>query len=147
MNALVFLYKRVLKMPLKEGINAVRAGKKTNIPVVMTRDEVRAVMNVMEGVPQLIVKLLYGCGLRIMETVRLRVQDLDYKMKTVIVRSGKGAKDRITTFPETITPLLQNHLAKVHIIHKQDLSQGFGEVYLTQALSIKPLRWLPKKSV
>jgi integron integrase len=137
MNALVFLYKRVLKTPLKEEINAVRAGKKTNIPIVMTRDEVREVMSVMEGVPQLIVKFLYGCGLRIMETVRLRVQDVDYKMKTVIVRSGKGAKDRITTFPETITPLLQNHLAKVHIIHNQDLSQGFGEVYLPHALARK----------
>lgn len=111
--------------------------KKINIPIVMTRDEVREVINVMEGVPQLIVKFLYGCGLRIMETVRLRVQDVDYKMKTVIVRSGKGAKDRITTFPETITPLLQNHLAKVHIIHNQDLSQGFGEVYLPHALPCK----------
>ena len=134
MNALVFLYKRVLKTPLKEEINAVRASKKTNIPIVMTREEVREVVNVMEGVPQLIVKFLYGCGLRIMETVRLRVQDVDYKMKTVIVRSGKGAKDRITTFPETITPILQNHLAKVHIIHNQDLSRKFGEVYLPHPL-------------
>ena len=137
MNALVFLYKRVLKTPLKEEINAVRARKKTNIPVVMTRDEVRDVMSVMDGVPQLIVKLLYGCGLRIMETVRLRVQDIDYKMKTVIVRSGKGAKDRITTFPVIIVPLLQNHLAKVHVIHNQDISQGFGEVYLPYALERK----------
>lgn len=101
----------------------------------MTRDEVRAIVNVMEGVPQLIVKMLYGCGLRIMEAIRLRVQDVDDKMKTVIVRSGKGAKDRITTFPESITPLLQNHLAKVQIIHNQDLSQGFGEVYLPYALA------------
>ncbi|MCD6586022.1 MAG: integron integrase [Desulfobacteraceae bacterium] len=94
-------------------------------------------MSVMDGVPQLIVKLLYGCGLRIMETVRLRVQDIDYKMKTVIVRSGKGAKDRITTFPVIIVPLLQNHLAKVHVIHNQDISQGFGEVYLPYALERK----------
>ena len=137
MNALVFLYRRILKIPLNEEINAVRAAKKTNIPVVMTRDEVRAVVSVMEGVPQLIVKFLYGCGLRIMETVRLRVQDVDFKMKTVIVRSGKGTKDRITTFPETIIPLLQNHLAKVRIIHNQDLSRGFGEVYLPHALERK----------
>jgi len=137
MNALVFLYKRVLKTPLKEEINAVRAGKKSNIPIVMTRNEVRNVIGVMEGVPQLIAKFLYGCGMRIMETVRLRVQDVDYKMKTVVVRSGKGAKDRITTFPETITPFLENHLAKVHIIHNQDLSQGFGEVYLPHALARK----------
>ena len=84
----------------------------------------------MDGVPQLIVKILYGCGLRIMETVRLRVQNVDYKMKTVIVRSGKVAKDRITTFPSTIMLLLQNYLTKIHIIHNQDLSEGFGEVFL-----------------
>lgn len=137
MNALVFLYKRVLKTPLTEEINAVRARRKTNIPVVMTRDEVREIMSVMDGVPQLIVKLLYGCGMRIMETIRLRVQDIDYQMKTVTVRSGKGAKDRITTFPEILAPLLQNHLAKVHVIHNQDISRGFGEVYLPYALERK----------
>lgn len=93
MNALVFLYKKVLKIPLKKEINAVRARKKKNIPVVMTRDEVRTILDIMDGVPQIIAKLLYGCGLRIMETIRLRVQDIDYKMKTVTVRSGKGAID------------------------------------------------------
>lgn len=93
MNALVFLYKKVLKIPLKKEINAVRARKKKNIPVVMTRDEVRTILDIMDGVPQIIAKLLYGCGLRIMETIRLRVQGIDYKMKTVTVRSGKGAID------------------------------------------------------
>jgi integron integrase len=137
MNALVFLYRKVLKTPLKEEINATRAGKKTNIPVVMTRDETREIMDIMDGVPQLIVKILYGCGLRVMETVRLRVQDVDYEMKTVIVRSGKGAKDRITTFPKIIVPLLQNHLTKIRIIHNQDLSEGFGDVYLPYALERK----------
>ena len=137
MNALVFLYKKALKIPLKEEINAVRARKKKNIPVVMTRDEVRTILDIMDGVPQIIVKLLYGCGLRIMETVRLRVQDIDYKMKTVTVRSGKGAKDRITTFSGTITPFLKNHLSKVKILHDQDLSHGFGEVYLPYALARK----------
>ncbi|RJP84240.1 MAG: hypothetical protein C4518_20305 [Desulfobacteraceae bacterium] len=72
-----------------------------------------------------------------MEAVRLRVQDVDHKMKTVIVRSGKGAKDRITTFPGIIAPLLQNHLAKVQIIYNQDIAQGFGEVYLPYALARK----------
>jgi len=110
---------------------------KKNIPVVMTRDEVRTMLGIMDGVPQIIVKLLYGCGLRIMETIRLRVQDIDYKLKTVTVRSGKGAKDRITTFPGTITPFLKNHLSRVKIIHTQDLAQGFGKVYLPYALARK----------
>jgi integron integrase len=137
MNALIFLYKKVLKISLTEEINAVRAPKKINIPVVMTRDEVRQVITVMEGVPQLIVKILYGSGLRIMETVRLRVQDIDYRMKQICVRSGKGVKDRITTFPETIIPLLENHLAKVKTVHEQDLALGHGCVYLPYGLARK----------
>ncbi len=137
MNALVFLYKKVLKIPLTEEINAVRVPKRINIPVVMTRDEVRQVIAIMEGVPQLIVKILYGSGLRIMETVRLRIQDIDYNMKQISVRSGKGAKDRITTFPESIIPLLENHLVKVKIVHVQDVARGFGIVYLPYALARK----------
>jgi integron integrase len=139
MNALVFLYKKVLKVPLNDEINAVRAAKKLNIPVVMTREEVRQVITVMEGVPQLIVKILYGSGLRIMEAVRIRVQDVDYSMKQICVRSGKGGKDRITTFSETIIPFLDNHLAKVKTLHEQDLAEGYGAVYLPYALSRKYL--------
>jgi integron integrase len=139
MNALVFLYKKVLKVPLNDEINAVRAAKKLNIPVVMTREEVRQVITVMEGVPQLIVKILYGSGLRIMEAVRVRVQDVDYSMKQICVRSGKGGKDRITTFSETIIPFLDNHLAKVKTLHEQDLAEGYGAVYLPYALSRKYL--------
>ncbi len=137
MNALVFLYKKVLKTPLTEKIDAVRAFKKKNIPVVLTRDEVRKIINIMENVPQLIVKILYGSGLRVMEAVRLRVQDIDYKMKQITVRSGKGAKDRITTFPESIIPILDNHFAKTKILHEGDLINGFGNVYLPYALSRK----------
>lgn len=137
MNALVFLYKKVLKSPLNNEINAIRAKKKINIPVVMTREEVRKIIQNMEGVPQLIVKILYGSGLRITEAVRLRVQDIDYKMKHIIVRSGKGAKDRVTTFSGSIIPFLENHLARVKSIHGQDISNGFGSVYLPYALSRK----------
>jgi len=137
MNALVFLYKRLLKEPLQDEINAVRAPRKVNIPVVLTREEVRQLIDIMENTPQLIVKLLYGSGLRIMEAVRLRVKDIDYQMKQVTVRSGKGAKDRVTTFPSSIIPLLENHLAKVEILHQQDLRQGYGEVYLPYALARK----------
>ncbi len=137
MNALVFLYKKVLKIHLNEEINAVRATKRTSVPVVMTREEVRQVVTVMDGVPQLIVKLLYGSGLRVMEAVRVRIQDVDYKMKQISVRSGKGAKDRITTFPETVIPFLDNHLTRVKALHEQDLALGYGAVYLPYALSRK----------
>ncbi|KPA13726.1 Integrase, integron-type [Candidatus Magnetomorum sp. HK-1] len=137
MNALIFLYKKILKIELKDEINAIRAKKKTNLPVVMTRDEVRNVINLIEGKTQIIVKILYGSGLRIAETIRLRVQDIDYKMKQITVRAGKGKKDRITTFSETIIPFLENHLSKVRILHQQDLSQGYGDVYLPYALERK----------
>ena len=137
MNALVFLYKRVLKVPLDKEINSVRATKKVNIPVVMTREETAKLISAMEGSAQLASKLMYGSGLRISEAVRLRVQDIDQKMKTITVRSGKGNKDRVTTFPESIIPFLKNHLLKVKIIHEKDLSQGYGEVYLPNALSRK----------
>jgi site-specific recombinase XerD len=137
MNALVFLYKRVLNHPLQGSINAVRADKKINVPVVMTREEVAAVISLMDGTTQVVAKLLYGSGLRIMEAVRLRVKDVDFQMKQLTVRSGKGDKDRLTTFPATLTPLLQNHLAGVKTLHQQDLAQGHGEVYLPHALARK----------
>ena len=137
MNALVFLYKRVLNHALQDRINAVRADKKINVPVVMTREEVAAVISLMDGTTQVVVKLLYGSGLRIMEAVRLRVKDIDYPMKQLTARSGKGDKDRFTTFPVTLTPLLQNHLTGVKTLPQQDLAQGHGEVYLPHALARK----------
>lgn len=136
MNALVFLYKTVLKQPLGE-INAVRSRKKTIVPVVMTREEVKNIINVMTGVPQIIVKILYGCGLRITEAVRLRVHDIDFNIKHVVVRSGKGFKDRVSTFPESVIPVLEIHLNTVKTLHDQDLEQGYGEVYLPYALDRK----------
>lgn len=115
----------------------MRADKKCNVPGVMTREEVAAVLSLMDGTAQLVAKLLYGSGLRIMEAVRLRVKDIDFQMKQLTVRSGKGDKDRVTTFPATLTPLLQNHLAGVRTLHQQDLAQGHGEVYLPHALARK----------
>jgi len=136
-NALVFLYEHVLKRPLDGNINAVRAKKQVNIPVVMTREEIACVITLMEGTPQMVAKLLYDSGLRITEALRLRVQDIDYDLKHITVRSDKGAKDRITTFPVSVIPLLQNHLSRVRVIHKQDLTQGYGEVYMPYALARK----------
>jgi len=137
MNALVFLYKQVLQQPLNGTIDAVRAERKVNVPVVLTREEVSRVIAVMEGVPQLIVKLLYGSGLRILEAVRLRVKDVDFEMKQVTVRSGKGEKDRFTTLPASMIPLLQNHLQRVKGFHEKDLAEGHGAVYLPYALERK----------
>jgi len=129
MNALIFLYKKVLKQTLEGKIDAIRAKTRQHIPVVMTRDEVAKVISLMKGVPQLVVKLLYGSGLRIFEAIRLRVQDIDYNLKEITVRSGKGDKDRVTTFPVSVAGLLQNHLITVKVIHDQDLDAGHGAVY------------------
>lgn len=137
MNALVFLYKQVLKDPLEGEINAARAPEKTRVPVVMTKEEVARVLALMEGTPQLVARLLYGSGLRIMEAARLRVHDLDFELRQVTVRSGKGAKDRVTPCPTSIIPLLQSHLSKVRVLHDRDVAAGHGSVYLPHALARK----------
>jgi site-specific recombinase XerD len=121
-NALVFLYKHILKKSLDGEINAVRASKKINVPVVMTREEVARVIALMEGTPQLVVKLLYGSGLRIIEALRLRVQDIDYELKQITVCSGKGARDRVTPFPSSAIALFRNHLSRVRVINKQEFN-------------------------
>ena len=137
LNALVFLYKHVLKQPLKDSINAERAAKKVKIPVVLTRDETKRIMNALSGVHQLIVKLLYGSGLRIIECLRLRVHDVDFGMNALTVRSGKGDKDRVTTFPPSLRSSLESHLQRVKVMHESDLANGYGEVYLPYALDRK----------
>jgi len=126
-----------LEVPLDESINAVRADRKVNVPVVLTREEVARVIPLVEGVAHLIVKLLYGSGLRIMEGLRLRVKDVDFQMRQVTVRSGKGDKDQVTTFPVSLTTLLENHLQKVRAYHQQDLAQGHGAVWLPYAMERK----------
>jgi integron integrase len=140
MNALVFLYKKVMKDPLPHEINALRASKNRKVPTVMSKEEVVRVLDVMDGLPQLVTKLLYGSGLRMMEAIRLRVQDIDFDMKQIVVRSGKGNKDRVTPLPSSVIPLLQNHLARVRVLHDRDLAAGFGEVYLPHALERKYIK-------
>jgi len=134
MNALVFLYKRVLERPLEGRIDAARSSKEPHVPVVLTRKEVARILPMIEGQVGLVVQLLYGSGLRITEAVRLRVLDVDFGYKQITVRSGKGNKDRVTTFPERLTDPLKLHLAKVREIHERDLADGLGEVYLPFAL-------------
>jgi integron integrase len=137
LNALVFLYKHVLKQPLNEKINAERAARKVKIPVVLTRDETKRIISAMTGIHQLVVKLLYGSGLRIIECLRLRVHDIDFDMKALTVRSGKGDQDRVTTFPPSLETPLETHLGRVKIVHEGDLANGYGEVYLPHALARK----------
>jgi integrase len=126
-----------LKQPLENEINAILSLKRTHIPVVMTREETSKILSLISGIPQLIAKLLYGSGLRISEAIRLRVKDIDYSLKTLIVRSGKGAKDRVTTFPSSLIPFIQDHLSKVNLLHEKDLADGYGEVYMPYALERK----------
>ena len=135
-NALVFLYKRVLDRPL-ENVEAARSRKEPRIPEVLTREEMKRVLAFVEGTAGLIVKLLYGSGLRITEAVRLRVLDVDFGLKQVTVRDGKGEKDRVTPFPANLEALLKNHLERVQLIHEQDLAAGYGAVYLPDALERK----------
>jgi site-specific recombinase XerD len=137
MTALVFLYKRVLNHAIQGSINAGRVDQKINVPVVMTREEVAAVISLMDGTAPLVAKLPYGSGWRIIEAVRLRVKDIDDQMKPLTVRAGQGDKDRFPTVPTTLTPLLQNHLARVKTLHQQDSAQGHGEAYLPHALARK----------
>jgi len=135
-NALLFLYREVLHVEL-DGIDAVRADKPVRIPVVLTAEEVRTVIPLIAGTPQLVVKLLYGGGLRLMEALRLRVQDIDFAMKQIVVRDGKGAKDRITVLAKALIPALEEHLSGVKALHEADLRSGNGAVFLPGALERK----------
>jgi integron integrase len=135
-NALLFLYREVLHQPF-ENIQAVRANRPVRVPTVLTPEEVKRVLLAMSGTPQLVVKLLYGSGLRLLEGLRLRVQDLDFEMRQLTVRDGKGAKDRYTVLADGIIPALREHLEKVRLTHQEDLRAGHGSVYLPGALDRK----------
>jgi len=136
-NALVFLYRDVLKIPLEGRINAVRSRKKQRLPVVMSKEETRRVLTAMSGTTQLMAKLLYGSGLRLMECIRLRVKDIDFEMNEIRVRNGKGDKDRLVPLPESCKPALNTHFERIKLVHEKDLTDGYGEVYLPHGLSRK----------
>lgn len=137
MSALLFLYREVLKMDLPWLADVERAKKPKHIPVVLSREEVKAVLAHLQGLPWLMASLLYGSGLRLMECIRLRVKDVDFGMNQIIVRDGKGKKDRVTMLPEKLITPLSEQLDKAKIIHQQDLQRGFGSVYLPFALERK----------
>ena len=137
LNAIVFLYKKVLDIPVDEKLEPVRAKRRPRPPVVMSRSEVAIVLGHMQGLHLLMAKLLYGSGLRLMECIRMRVRDLDFERKLVYVRASKGGKDRTTLFPESLHPLMKSQVEDVKKLHQQDLAQGYGEVYLPGALARK----------
>ena len=138
LSALLFLYNDVLEQDLKRDlIDAVRAKKPKRLPVVLTRDEAMAVLTALSGTSQLIARLLYGSGLRLIECLRLRVKDLDFAYRQVTVRDGKGQQDRVTVLPAILVDPLQEHLRRVRMIHQQDLDRGYGSVYLPYALERK----------
>ena len=142
--ALLFLFRELLEHDLDlEGV--VRARARRRLPVVLTPEEVRAVLQRLEGADALVAGLLYGSGLRLMEALRLRVHDLDFSRRELTVRDGKGGKDRRTLLPERLADPLRSHLIQVRRLHDQDLADGFGRVLLPHALARKypnaPVEW------
>ncbi|HKK07125.1 MAG TPA: integron integrase [Gammaproteobacteria bacterium] len=137
LNALLFLYKQVLERDIGLIQGVTRAKRSERIPVVMTRAEVEAVLGRLSGREWLMASLMYGAGLRVMECIRLRVKDVDFGFGQIVVRDGKGRKDRVTTLPEALVRPLQEQLAAVRRIHASDLADGFGEVSLPYALARK----------
>lgn len=137
LGAILFLYRHVLKRELAGLTGVVRARMPERLPVVLSRDEVRAVLHQLRGVPSLIVTLLYGAGLRLNEALELRVKDVDFDRRQITVRRGKGGKDRLVPLPGTVVERLRQHLADVQRRHDQDLAAGQGEVVLPDALSRK----------
>lgn len=136
-SALLFLYDAVLQQPLGTLPGVVRASTPTRLPVVLSRDEVRRLIAAIHGTPQLIARLLYGSGLRLSEALELRVKDLDFDRAQIVVRQGKGRKDRQTMLPTSAAAPLQQHLATVRAAHEVDLKSGFGRVVLPDALGSK----------
>jgi integron integrase len=143
--ALLFLYKQVLRIELPWLDGVVRAKQPERLPLVLSREETQQLLAQFSGELGLITGLLYGSGMRLMEAVRLRVKDVDFQRREVLVRDGKGMKDRVTLLPDSLRDGLQAHLAWVKAQHGRDLAEGFGEVYLPFALARKypaaPREW------
>lgn len=145
LNALQFLYADVLKMPVGLITDIVRAKRPKVLPTVLTQDELVAVLGQLRGTPLLVAGLLYGAGLRLMEALRLRVKDMNFEDRLIIVRDGKAAKDRATILPILLKPSLTHHLKKVRLLFEEDLAAGYDGSSLPPALQRKypraPKEW------
>ncbi|NIT59099.1 MAG: integron integrase [Aliifodinibius sp.] len=135
--AILFLYREVLKKEIGWIKNLPRAKRRITIPVVLTVEEVKTVLLQLQGVVWIVASLLYGSGLRLMESLRLRVKDIDFSYDQITVRDAKGHKDRLTMLPGAVKEPLQRHLQRVKLLHHKDLNEGFGLVYLPYALQRK----------
>lgn len=140
LSALLFLYKEVLAQPLDWLDDLDRVKRPARVPTVLTVGEVRRLLAELEGTKWLIASLIYGAGLRLRECLKLRVKDIDFDYSQVIVRDGKGGKDRVTMLPEGLAEPLKQHLVRVKALHEKDLAEGYGDVELPDAL----LRKYPK---
>jgi len=136
-NAILFLYKKVLHIELDVNIRAIRSDKIKRLPVVLSKEEISTLLSHLSGTSLLMAKLMYGCGLRSMEVIRLRVHDLDFKNSLIIVRNGKGNKDRSTLFPAILHSDLMTHIDIVKTTHINDLEKGYGHTRLPDALARK----------
>ena len=136
LNALLFLYREVLKLEL-EGIDAKRAKHSRRLPVVLTTGEIGNLLKAVKGEHGLVCKLIYGCGLRVSEALRLRIKDVDFEGGKVEVRSGKGDKDRVIPLPKSLRPALGEHRARVELLHAADRKSGLAGVVLPQAMGTK----------
>ena len=137
LNAIVFLFKQVLKIEVGNFENLRKSNKPKRLPVVLSVSEVGQILSLLDGRNRLMASLLYGAGLRLMECVRLRIQDIDFDYAQLHVRNGKGQKDRVTTLPKSLFGNLRNQLEQTRLIHQQDMKEGFGEVWMPPALSRK----------
>lgn len=137
LSALLFLYREVLGVELPWLDNVVRAKKPQRLPSVLSRAEVAQVLERMDGVYGLMARLLYGTGMRLMECCRLRVKDIDFGQHEILIRDGKGGKDRVTMLPDTLVQTLQAYLAKRRLLYQDDLGKGMAEVFLPDALARK----------
>jgi len=137
LSALLFLYRHVIGREVGELTDLVRARKSRRLPVVLTRDKVKAVLSQLDGDTWLMVSLMYGSGLRLMECLRLRVLDVELTRSEVVVRDGKGGKDRVTMLPLSLKPALDSQLTTARATHQRDLAEGWGRVQLPGALGLK----------
>lgn len=134
LNAIIFMYKHVLDIEIGWLDNLVRAKRKSFLPTVLSVNEVRSILDQMSGTTRLMAELMYGTGMRVNECVQLRIKDVDFDMRTIVVRQGKGGKDRTTLLPEKLVSPLRQHLVKVMALHKEDCLKGAGYTPLPGAL-------------
>ena len=137
LNAIMFLYKKVLDMPMDFDIHARRSNKAKRLPTVLSKDEAKSLIFCLTGTAKILAGLMYGSGMRSLEVIRLRIQDIDFENNQIYVRNAKGGKDRTSLFPDALHKPIREQIEVAKKLHDEDLAEGFGEVYLPEALSRK----------